>query len=284
MSTGSSRNRRPIGKAIWTDDHESHRTNRRRTGFRWHGSHRRSGCGANAAFKLRAEEASDTPEGLAGRSNVILLNSLSSEELLDEWRARLHTAVPGLPFSPSISGCCCGFALRCSCPAAFLARAAEQTPGATDRVLLFGEPSAKYLEESQITSDFELAAKKLAIRIEIVSRNELKSVYDNLSDDRRREAVLTAKRLVDEAQQEGRPRPGDAELEAAVRYSMAMHAIVVERGAMAAEPPLRQFSSGKGTGPVCGLDAPTGSRRAGRMPGRCRCAVDHGPVPARPAW
>ena len=130
--------------------------------------------------------------------------------------------------------------------------AAEKAPG-MDKVLLFGEPSAKYLEESQITSDFELPVKKLAIRIEVVSRNELKSVYDNLSDDRRREAVSTVKRLVDEAQQEGRPRPGDAEIEAAVRYSMAMHAIVVEHGAMAANLHCGSFPPGKGPGPCAAL-------------------------------
>ena len=129
----------------------------------------------------------------------------------------------------------------------------EKTPDAAGKVLVFGQVPHKYLEQWEITSDFEVVAEKLGIRIEVIPRNELRARYEGLSEPQRSEAAALAKRLVSEAQQEGRPRPADTEIEAAVRYFMAMHSMVAERRASAATRLCGSFPPAKGPGPCAAL-------------------------------
>ena len=131
--------------------------------------------------------------------------------------------------------------------------AAEKAPPRAEKVLLFGQVPYKYLKEWEITSNFELVAEKLGIRIEVVSRDELRARYEGLSENERAEAAILARRLVEEAQQDGRARPDDAEIEAAVRYFMAMHALVAQRGAMAATLICGGFPPHQGPGPCAAL-------------------------------
>jgi L-fucose isomerase-like protein len=133
------------------------------------------------------------------------------------------------------------------------AASAGKTPQPVEKVLLFGQVPHKYLNQWEITSDFDVVAEKLGIRIEVVPKDALRARYEGLSEQQRGEAAALAKRLVDEAQQDGRARPDDAELEAAVRYFMAMHSIVAERGASAATLLCGSFPPGKGPGPCAAL-------------------------------
>jgi L-fucose isomerase-like protein len=114
------------------------------------------------------------------------------------------------------------------------AAAAEDVSETVETVLLFGQVPLLYLKEWEITSDFELVARKLGVRIEIVSRDELRARYEGLSKSESSEAAALAKRLVAEAQQGQRPRPDQAEIEDAMRHFLAMRSIVAKRRATAA--------------------------------------------------
>lgn len=131
--------------------------------------------------------------------------------------------------------------------------ATEKPRPPVEKVLLFGPVPHRYLDQCQITSDFDLVADKLGIRIEVVPKDELKAVFDAQSETQRDEAANLATRLVAEAQQRDRPRPDDVQIQAAVRYYMAMHSIVRQRGAAAATLLCGSFPPGKGPGPCAAL-------------------------------
>ena len=137
--------------------------------------------------------------------------------------------------------------------AAGRAVAAENAPKGDQKVLLFGPVPHRYLKEWEITSDFEVPARKLGIRIEVVSKKELRARYDGQSEKERTEAAALAKRLVAEARQGERPPPDNVQIQSAVRYFMAMQSMVAQRGAIAATLLCGSFPPGKGPGPCAAL-------------------------------
>ena len=88
-----------------------------------------------------------------------------------------------------------------------------QEPKPPEKVLIFGHVLQRYLKQWQITSDFDVVARKLGVRLEVVGRQKLTGRLNALSDAERAEAAALAKRLIGDAKQHKRPRPTDAEVE-----------------------------------------------------------------------
>jgi L-fucose isomerase-like protein len=100
-----------------------------------------------------------------------------------------------------------------------------------EKALLFGGVPHHYLDEWEITSDFDLVKARLDIDLEVVPQEEFRSRYDGLSEKEDARACAVAEQLIGGADQTGRPRPGDDEVRKAARVYVTMRAIIGARGA-----------------------------------------------------
>lgn len=117
---------------------------------------------------------------------------------------------------------------------AHFAKSASSELKPPEKVLIFGHIPQQYLKKWEITSDFEVVARKLGIQLEVIPKEKLIERHNGLSNSDCAKATTLAKQLITEARQGERPRPHDAEIEESAKFFLAMRAMITERKACAA--------------------------------------------------
>ena len=77
-----------------------------------------------------------------------------------------------------------------------------------EKVLLFGQCQQGFLDQNQITSDFETIYRKLRVRIKQVARKDLIARYNGLNEQESTKAKTLTEELIAGAKQRGRACPG----------------------------------------------------------------------------
>jgi L-fucose isomerase-like protein len=110
-----------------------------------------------------------------------------------------------------------------------------------EKVLLFGQCQQGFLDQNQITSDFETIYLKLRVRIKQVARKDLIARYNGLNEQESTKAKTLTEELIAGTKQRGRARPGAPDIFKGVRFYMAVRSIMAERRADAANIVCGQF-------------------------------------------
>lgn len=102
-----------------------------------------------------------------------------------------------------------------------------------ETAVLFGDVPHEYLAEWDITDDFDLVRRKLAVEIEAVPMAELTARVDGLSEDERCRAADLARALIAGASERRPGQPDEEAIRRATRLFVAIREIAAERGAAA---------------------------------------------------